>query len=254
MDPFVYIPEFPIIICKIYKFGCVANEVRSYIQRKHIAIPEEKANTIIKTAGLSDFPFPLPTINPIPYIEPPETNGLRCHTCDYIVRSKRGNIKKKLKEQRVFPWREGLYYQRFFKSRQASRWFEVGRAVEPPVGPFRESELNESVIERFNTAEEEEIKIADEKKEPNAWVERTGWDDHLQRFKAKKELLPFAAPIRNDEPVLQIMCEAFERVADRARAASVQGTVGLATLFQIERKDIHTKPSKPFDNRLEDES
>lgn len=28
----------------------------------------------------------------------------------------------------------------------------------------------------------------------------------------------------------------------------------MAVLFQIERKDIHTKPSKPFDNRLEDES
>ncbi|KAH7116672.1 hypothetical protein B0J13DRAFT_653302 [Dactylonectria estremocensis] len=295
MEPFIHITEFPIVICKVCKFGCVANEVQGHIERKHTTITEEKANSIIKTvneitglihsqAGLCNFPFPPPTIDPIPYIEPPKTNGLQCHTCDYVVRNvrkmqqhcrdkhgwqndwKRGsNIKKKLKESRVFPWREGVHYQRFFKSHQASRWFEVGRAVKPPVQPSQKPEPNESVIERlmrihrkqverFNAAEEEEIKVADEKKEPNAWVERTGWNDHLQRFKAKKELLLFAAPIRDDELVLQIMCETFERVADRARAASVQRTVGLAALFQIERKDIYTKPSKPFDNRLEDES
>lgn len=70
--------------------------------------------------------------------------------------------------------------------------------------------IHREQVERFNTAEEEEIKVADEKKELNAWVERTGWNDHLQRFKAKKELLSFIAPIRDDELVLQIMCEAFE--------------------------------------------
>ncbi|KAI7762978.1 hypothetical protein LZL87_014052 [Fusarium oxysporum] len=106
----------------------------------------------------------------------------------------------------------------------------------------------------FNAAEEDEIKVADEKKEPSAWLERTGWADHLQKFKAKKDLLPLAAPLQDDEPVLQVICDTFDRLADHAKAAAVPSIVGLAALYQIERKEIHIKPSKPFDNRLEDES
>jgi hypothetical protein len=63
-----------------------------------------------------------------------------------------------------------------------------------------------------------------------------------------------AAPVQDNEPALQLMCDIFERVADNAKAASVQRIVRLAALYQIERKKIHIKPSKPFDNRLEDES
>lgn len=96
MDLFIYIPEFPIVICKICKFGHIANEVRSYLQRKHTTIPEDKVNIIIEAvdvipgiirsqAGLYDFLFSPPTIDPIQYIKPLETNGLQCHICDYII-------------------------------------------------------------------------------------------------------------------------------------------------------------------------
>ncbi|EWY79397.1 hypothetical protein FOYG_17442 [Fusarium oxysporum NRRL 32931] len=53
--------------------------------------------------------------------------------------------------------------------------------------------LHQEQVNKFNAAEEDEIKVADEKKEPSAWLERTGWADHLQKFKAKKDLLPLAA-------------------------------------------------------------
>jgi hypothetical protein len=62
--------------------------------------------------------------------------------------------------------------------------------------------LRKEQVGKFNAAEEEEIKVADEKKEPSAWLERTGWADHLQGFKAKKDLLPLAAPVQEDEPAL----------------------------------------------------
>ncbi|RKK64105.1 hypothetical protein BFJ69_g16792 [Fusarium oxysporum] len=114
--------------------------------------------------------------------------------------------------------------------------------------------VHQEQVDRFNAAEEDEIKVADEKKEPSAWLERTGWADHLQKFKAKKDLLPLVAPVQEDEPVLQVMCDTFDRVANHAKAAAAPSTVGLAALYQIERKEIHIKPSKPFDNRLEDES
>lgn len=39
---------FPIVICKVCKFGYVDNEVRSHIQRKHTAIREDKVSAIIE--------------------------------------------------------------------------------------------------------------------------------------------------------------------------------------------------------------
>jgi hypothetical protein len=35
-------------------------------------------------------------------------------------------------------------------------------------------------------------------------LERTGWVDHLQKFKAKTDLLPLAAPVCDNEPVLHL--------------------------------------------------
>lgn len=41
---------------------------------------------------------------------------------------------------------------------------------------------------------------------------------------------------------------------DRARATAVPGKVGFAALFEVARKEIHIKPRKLFDNRLEDDT
>ncbi|VTT59515.1 unnamed protein product [Fusarium fujikuroi] len=233
---------------------------------------------------LKDFKFPDPSDEPIPYLKPPTPNCKRCHICGYANPRKSdmrrhyrtehewrsdwikgGNIKKKLEQPRQVPWVEGVWCQRFVEYRQGSRWFEVCKPVDSLSHPVRGSEggedaaaklmrLHQEQVNKFNAAEENEIKVADEKKEPSAWLERTGWAGHLQRFKAKKDLSPLAAPLQEDEPVLQVICDTFDRLADHAKAAAVPSIVGLAALYQIERKEIHIKPSKPFDNRLEDES
>ncbi|KAF4414963.1 DNA helicase [Fusarium acutatum] len=77
--------------------------------------------------------------------------------------------------------------------------------------------LHQEQANKSNAAEEDGIKVADKKKEP-------------------------------------MICDTFDRLADHAKAAAVPSIVGLAALYQIERKEIHIKPSKLFDNRLEDES
>ena len=76
----------------------------------------------------------------------------------------------------------------------------------------------------------------------------------MQKFKAKKNLLSLVAPVQEDEPVLQAICDTFERVANNAKAAAaVQRTVGLVALYQMERKEIHIKPSNSLNSRLEGE-
>ncbi|KAH6949638.1 hypothetical protein DER45DRAFT_472990, partial [Fusarium avenaceum] len=295
MEPFIHVLELPFVICKVCKLGCVANEIPRHLKQKHTKIAADQIGEIIKAVDaipglvrrqneLHDFQFPDASNEAIPYLEPPRGGMLGCPTCGYFVSNRRdiqayyrekhgwendwqkgGNIKKKLEQPRETPWIDGVYCQRFFRRRWASRWFQVRKDDEPEVQMAINHEPREDAVKRlirihqeqvakFNAAEEDEIKVADEKKEPSAWLERTGWADHLQKFKAKKDLLPLAAPVQEDEPVLQVMCDTFDRLADHAKAAAVPSIVGLAALYQIERKEIHIKPSKPFDNRLEDES
>ncbi|KAG7405836.1 hypothetical protein Forpe1208_v014518 [Fusarium oxysporum f. sp. rapae] len=199
---------------------------------------------------LHDFQFPDASNEAIPYLEPPRGGMLSCTTCDHFASNKRdiqahyrkehgwendwkkgGNIKKKLEQPRETPWIEGAYCQRFLGD--AGR---VGGFNEPRDGIIKRLiKVHQEQVDKFNAAEEDKIKVANEKKEPSAWLERTGWADHLQKFKAKKDLLPLAAPLQGDEPVLQVMCDTFDRLAKHAKAAAVPSIVGLAALYQIER-------------------
>ncbi|KAH7126561.1 hypothetical protein B0J13DRAFT_454688, partial [Dactylonectria estremocensis] len=97
---FIYIPEFPIIIYKVCKYRYIANAVRRHLEYIHTIISAEEVNTIVKKIdaipelirirnGLDKFPFPLPTIKPIPYIKAPKTNGLGCNKCSYIIQDQR---------------------------------------------------------------------------------------------------------------------------------------------------------------------
>ncbi|KAH6982532.1 hypothetical protein EDB80DRAFT_592766 [Ilyonectria destructans] len=96
MDPFIYIPEYPIIICKVCKYRYIANAVRRHLEYIYTTISAEEVNTIVRKVdaipeliyiwnGLDKFPFPLPTIEPILYIKAPKTNGLGCNKCSYII-------------------------------------------------------------------------------------------------------------------------------------------------------------------------
>lgn len=169
---------------------------------------------------------------------------------------------KRSKQQREVPWTAGVRCQQLFPSRAGSGWFEVGseapgraseqpEAVEDAVAWFQRVHREQAV--RFETAGKELIRVADVKKEQHAWVERAGWAVHLQGL-APDKMRAAAGPIGEDERVLRRMWESFERVLDQARATAAAGKVGLAALFEVERKDIRVKPSRPFDNRLEDDT
>ncbi|KAL7903745.1 hypothetical protein GGI35DRAFT_492304 [Trichoderma velutinum] len=104
-------------------------------------------NKIIRRqSDLENFKFPPPTTEPIPYLEPPRSDGMKCRTYPHIAcqiqkiqahcRKKHNwiNPRKKGRQpalqplnQDEAPWTEGVLCQRFFRSRAASCWFEVGR-------------------------------------------------------------------------------------------------------------------------------
>ena len=293
MEPFVHIPEYPFVVCKTCKFACVAKEVLTHLKDWHASIkPKERRQIAGKVstipdiiqdqAGLSKFEFPPPTTDPIPFIAAAKNDGLRCdaEACEYVTRTERGMRKHGRKEHgwttkrtkgvnavgrekqgRENPWTTGIQCQRFFRSRMASRWFEVGRAIQQPGEHSTQAEdiverikrIHRGQIERFETRSEDLIKIANDKTEPNAWLDRVGWAQHLGELD-RKQLRELKSPIQDGEPVLQQMWESLERVINNARSTAVASKVGSPALFEVQRKEIHVKPNRPFDNRMEEDS
>ena len=88
-------------------------------------------------------------MDPIPALEAPMKDGIKCHQCLYIAwqervinkhyrqvhgwandRGRGRPTKQQQKQQRHVPWTSGVYYQHFFKGQYASGWFEVKAAIE----------------------------------------------------------------------------------------------------------------------------
>ncbi|OAQ71908.1 hypothetical protein VFPPC_12026 [Pochonia chlamydosporia 170] len=164
MDPFVYLARYRVVVCEKCGFACVSDEVPTHLLSKHRDLPITKRRTIAEAIAklphvrrnqtdLVDFEFPPPTAGPIPQLSPPQTNGLKCRRCPYVVRHKKmmkkhcrechkwqnmqGRGRPRLDRKDVtigtsglapeLPWRDNVHCQRFFLSRAASGWFEVER-------------------------------------------------------------------------------------------------------------------------------
>ncbi|KAL7940340.1 hypothetical protein V8C42DRAFT_356318 [Trichoderma barbatum] len=234
-------------------------------RRKIVAAVAAIPGIIHRQAELQEFQLPESVAEPVLFIWPPKEDGMRCKACRCIYRQpwrmlehgrkahgwendwkKGGDVVRKAKERREVPWMKDVRCQRFFPSRAASGYFEViwvGEASEGSSGQQpgaaedmakRIRQMHRSQEEKLEKKRQARIRVADEKKEPNPWLERTGWARHLEGLNPEK-LRDAAGPITDEETVLQ-------------------GMVGLAALFEIQSKEVRVKPNRPFDNRLEDDT
>lgn len=155
MEPFLYDDRYPFVFCQECRWACIAKEVETHLAKNHTTIQPSTRRAIAQRvqsipgliqdqAELAGYSLP-DRVTPIPYIEEPKRDGLRCRTCRYVTRrvrviqqhckeqhnwvndwKKGGNIKAKKQEPRQLPWIEGVWCQRLFRSRVASSWFEAG--------------------------------------------------------------------------------------------------------------------------------
>ncbi|KAF5704058.1 hypothetical protein FMUND_12724 [Fusarium mundagurra] len=54
MEPFIHVLELPFVICKVCKFGCVANEIPKHLKQKHTKIAADQIDEIIKAVDAID--------------------------------------------------------------------------------------------------------------------------------------------------------------------------------------------------------
>ncbi|KAK7433631.1 hypothetical protein CaCOL14_013367 [Colletotrichum acutatum] len=225
-------------------------------------------------------------MDPIEHLAAPRTDTIRCHQCPYVGRriqrmrdhyrrdhgwrndrKKGGNVSARSKEARNMPWTAGVQCQRFFPTRAGSQWFEVGRGARPGTAPdaVAEAVASQRATETLRRSRQKHaeqvrarhdglIRTDNDKLEPNPQLQRVGWAEHLRGLRIS-QLYETMAPIRGaEEEVLQVMWTSFQEVLKRAKATSTPNKAGHAVLFEVQRKEVHIKPARPFDNRLEEDT
>ncbi|KAH8799326.1 hypothetical protein F5884DRAFT_869058 [Xylogone sp. PMI_703] len=254
MKEYVHLPEFPVIICTMCKYGVVRDHIEAHFTgESHKKLGKAKRAELVAEIARIDglisneaeleqreFPFPPPTSALILALGEPQTNGLRCTfrldnaECGYICCSLRYMRKHELKahgwksERKGgrprkdgtsttvdVPWTAGVHCQRFFNHGPKSRYFEVR-----PVAETRR-----------------EFRLA----------------SRADQFEAKKQALLEAIQKAEKEEDRKIVepDEAKEPSPWLRRYHAIREVVGLEALFEANKKEFNKETQMPFDSWMD---
>lgn len=161
VEPFIHLQELNVVICRVCRFAVCCDEILTHLnsgphrrrykmsERKDIQRQVKSIPGIIQSQiELKTFKYPPRDNLPVPFIAPPEPDGMLCDACPYISRQPQGirehcrtmhqwvndwnpanNFRGMSQEGRKVPWTTNVHCQRLFRSRAASGWFEVQRSV-----------------------------------------------------------------------------------------------------------------------------
>lgn len=143
LGPFTFLHKYRTFVYRNCEFAVLVNEVSSHlVKRPQKITPTERRNIVRDTADLPDarriqadlqgFCFPPPTIDCVPYLAPPETDGLKCHECPYIARQVQKIQKCLLFSNSCKPLPPGRYFSRHITTICApSCWHPKYRVLGP---------------------------------------------------------------------------------------------------------------------------
>jgi len=286
MDPFVHLPVFNVVVCTVCQHAVLPSQISHHLSgsnghnmtkeaRERISEEVSRIEGLISCrAELDKLPIPVsPTQPPIPVLGRPRTDGKRCPfaPCRYIS-CQRQAIQKHFREQHGWvnerkrgrqhagqevqvPW-ISVHCQQFFSKGSGSAFFEVQAAESSPAIPSRDVDLDAAktaLKQAMQQAEEEarrQITESEEAREPNPWLRRVGWVEHLGAFD-RKELQELVAPVKDDEPELDVLCKAFDWLIQDAQYHCIRPVVGLEALFEANRKEVDKDVRMPFDSWMD---
>jgi hypothetical protein len=152
--PFILLSKYRILVCQTCQYTYLAREITTHLTKKHPGIDlgtrcklvedtKIVPNMLQSQVELPQLQYPPPTTEPIPYLAPPKPNVLQCRQCGLNIRqlqamqkhctesygwvNPRGKGRPSIGYPTTdpLPWIEGITCQRFFPSREGSKWFQV---------------------------------------------------------------------------------------------------------------------------------
>jgi superfamily II DNA helicase RecQ len=290
MDPFVYFPVQHIVVCSQCKHAVLPNSIDVHLRDKDKHnIPQDERTRIIQhvdaieglivsRAELNRLAFPSASCPPIPQLQPPRTDGMQCEFVDENSRLCRfischeDQIRKHCREEhgwenkqkgrpkagteKRFPWRIGVHCQHFFVRGPGAQFFEVQPAEFSPAMPPGDVDLDaaktalKQAMQQADDEARRQITAPEEAREPNPWLRRVGWVEHLGALDPKG-LRALVAPVKDDEPELDVLCRAFDWLIQDAQYHCIRPVVGLEALFEANRKEVDKDIRMPFDSWMD---
>jgi hypothetical protein len=299
MDFFTILESYDLLVCTLCKYACLVKELPNHLMKQHKQISLVRRQAIIKWADghpqlfqkqkdLEHFSVPSLPVPPIPELEGPFSDGLKCSSCPYIVRqvrsiqehcrtthawvntqAKGGNHIARAKQAKTVPWQTGIPCQRFFKSRTASGWFQIILSTHQPNPPVEQAidvDLHlafiDSTLHGHQAAQDRVYPVASTARttEISPWLRYVGWAEHFQGFTS--DFLVRAASLsvvdgwvphiaQTGPTQLQHLWDSIDRVVRAAAACCTVEEVGSAILFQVAQKTFGQKPRVPFNNMIQ---
>ena len=234
---------------------------------------------ILERHKLNKLVVPPPSHPAIPVLQEPKKDGIKYQfpggqgsPCKYISRhlqqiqehcekehnwvnpQKRGG--PEVGSKVPVPWKTGVHCQHFFVRGPGAQFFEVQVAESSPAISSEDVDVDAAktaLKQAMQQAEEEarrQITEPEEAREPNPWLRRVGWVEHLRVFD-RKELRDLVAPVKDDELELGVLCEAFDWLIQDAQYHCIRSVVGLEALFEANRKEVDKDVRLPFDSWMD---
>lgn len=287
---FVHLEDYRLIVCKECKYAVWPAEVEGHLGGLHHRVEKEDrqriGNEIRQWRGLIDTELQLRVLReavaPIPELS--LHDGLKCiinaQTCSWICRDAK-SLKKHWREEHAFKLGESsqggrlnrnareraerrfneahkkVQCQRFFPSRNGSRFFEVNT---PEIA---EEEVNswQEIQRKANKAFEDKQRAAraiieeGEADEINPWLERTGWHKYLKELNPDELIASVQKPggdPENPEPYEEAIWEAMTEVT-RISQTTVSET-GVFVRMEAIRTEQHQNRYVPLETYWDAES
>ena len=289
----MHFPEPGIIVCSECKHGVLPGHVDAHLkdEEKHKIVIEDRERIveeiraieglITDRAKLNRLVFPSVSPPPIPVLQEPRKDGMKCQLrdqnerpCQYIscqirkiqehCRVVHGweNPQKKGRPEAgrevEVPWKNGVHCQHFFVRGPGAQYFEVAQVDSGPRSSIRSGDVGfenakqelEQALKRAEEEERRQITEPEEAKEPSGWLRRVGWAAHLEGLD-RKELRELVAPVDDDEPDLQVLCKAFDWLIQDSQYHAVREVVGLEALFEANKKEVNKETQMPFESWMD---
>ncbi|KAJ8060117.1 hypothetical protein OCU04_010471 [Sclerotinia nivalis] len=87
-------------------------------------------------------------------------------------------------------------------------------------------------------------------REPNPWLHRVGWVEHSEGLDWT-ELQTLVAPVKDDEPELEVLCWVFDWLIQDAQYYCIRPVVRLEVLFETNRKEVDKDIRMLFDSWMD---
>jgi hypothetical protein len=214
--PFMLLSEYRILVCQKCQQACLAREIATHLAKKHPGIDPGTRRRLVEDTKvipnvlqsrveLSQLQYPPPTTEPIPCLAPPKLDVLECKNYGYKIRqvqamqehcteshgwvNPRGKGRPSIGYLAAdpLPWIEGVACQRFFPSREGSKWFQVNIQTKKQANRSREKSCAKKAQETLQglTSEasthlqqviDREIQYREAMSQPRATVNETGTD------------------------------------------------------------------------------